>query len=309
MSNLTYSKGACWKNGKLQLNIEDRIVHTRRLRATEVVRDYSHVITEKGVTFSISGRKIYVELCEDSVGCSCPDIENRQLPCKHVFAAAVLWGDDDAIATHSDPFTPATPAAPPVELKRRWHGNKIRPQDVRLGQYFLLSDFVYSESATRNGVANLPPSFDCPEVEGMRGLCQHVLDPLVNEFGPLSIAFGYISDKLWEFWNGPQTSPPRRLHTFRPPQGGCGGAVDVLVHSRPNPEQAREILWWIKDNCSGVDRVILYPGSAILCVAWCAVSPRYHFKEWVFYKGAKGASYINARPIVNLSQASLFDLI
>lgn len=173
-------------------------------------------------------------------------------------------------------------------MERKWRPNP-RPQDIRVGKFFMLSDFLYSESAATIGIRNCP-LLRGDEVDGMKGLCSHILDPVVKEFGPLSITFGYISPELDQYAgsNRPEISA---LHRFHPNQGGIGGAADILVHS--HPENPRPVLNWIRDNCV-YDRLILFPGSPILCVAWTANKPRYECKEWIFPESGGLAEYVNA---------------
>ena len=172
-------------------------------------------------------------------------------------------------------------------FEQKWRP-KQRPQDVRVGKYFMLSDFLYSEDAVMSGVVNCPPSFSCPEIDGMRGLCAAILDPVVDEFGPVSVTFAYVSPQLWRKWNGKRAALIG-LHLFRPMQGGIGGAVDILVHSQEH--DPRTVLNWVRDNCV-YDRLILYPGSSILCVAWTDIEPRYECKEWTFDDSDR--LYVNA---------------
>lgn len=173
-------------------------------------------------------------------------------------------------------------------VERKWRP-RTRPQDVRVGRHFMLSDFLYSETAVERGIANCPSSWSGAEVKGLRGLCSHILDPVVDQFGPVSVTFGFCSLALWKYWY-PSQKTPVALHLFRPPQGGIGGAADILIHS--TPKDPRSVFNWIRANCV-YDRLIIYPGSAIICVAWTEVSPRYHAKEWVLVESGP-AQYVNA---------------
>lgn len=162
------------------------------------------------------------------------------------------------------------------------HMKSIRPQDVRVGEFFLLSDFLYSHEAVRDGIPNLPLAFDGDEVAGMRGLCQHILDPVVKQFGALSITYAYCSENYWWEKYGDRYVG-NDLHSYRLNRGGVGGAADILVHSqKDNPCQ---VIYWIRDNCE-FDRLILYKAPRpIICVAWTSVNPRYHAKEWRVVEG------------------------
>jgi hypothetical protein len=60
----------------------------------------------------------------------------------------------------------------------------------------MLSDFLYSEAAAKKGIANVPPTLDGMEVESIKKLCEHILDPVVDRFGAISITYGYVSPAL-----------------------------------------------------------------------------------------------------------------
>jgi hypothetical protein len=162
-------------------------------------------------------------------------------------------------------------------MEQKWRPTP-RPQDIRVGRYFMLSDFLYSEDAIIKGIPNCPVALDGMEVQGIRGLCEHILDPVVDKFGPLTITFGYVSPTLWRKWNG-QNALIEGLHVFRPTQGGSGGACDILVHR--HEDNPRPVYNWIRDNCI-YDRLIIFPGSKILCVGWTEIEPRKIANEWVF---------------------------
>jgi hypothetical protein len=126
---------------------------------------------------------------------------------------------------------------------RVWR-SPARPQNVRVGKHFMLSDFLYSETAVKKGIINFPP-FDGMEVESLRGLCANILDPVVDRFGALSITYGYSSPELH-----------KKIYAFRRPGvHNCVGAkgstlaaaADILVHSMQ--DKPREVLMWIKGNC------------------------------------------------------------
>lgn len=187
--------------------------------------------------------------------------------------------------------------------EKRWRSPN-RPQNTRTGKYFMLSDFLYSETAAQRGIANCP-ALDGKEVAAMRGLCEHILDPLVERFGPVSITFGYVSRELAiAIWPGQEWKSG--LHScYLPKQNGAtlGIAADVLVHSMEG--KPKEVLLWVKENCV-YDRLIAFPGSNIVCVAWTD-KPRYHCKEWVFASSGK-PTYQNAFPKREQTrQLGLFD--
>lgn len=292
---LTYTELAFWDNNakKLVLKCEENAdIKARRFRAKEVVETYEYTKTLYGALFM---RSLNVQLLPDRVGCSCPDIRNRLSPCKHIFAAAYLQGDLEAIlnepqiitTSHQKSGTNSTPQ------ERRWRSD-MRPQNVRLGKFFMLSDLLFSETAVTKGVANCPP-LDGKEVRALRELTAHILDPVVEKFGAVSITYGYVSPELHAKIYGPKDA--LGLHNCVPVKAKgatLAAAADILVHSAADwrQDEPRLVLNWIRDNCE-YDRLILYPGSAIVCTAW-ADKPRFECKEWIFPDSFGKALYVNA---------------
>ena len=58
---------------------------------------------------------------------------------------------------------------------------------VRLSASFFMRDFLYSEIANVQGIANLPDDPDLAIAAG-RCLCEHLLEPLQATFGRLAMA-------------------------------------------------------------------------------------------------------------------------
>jgi hypothetical protein len=140
----------------------------------------------------------------------------------------------------------------------------------------MLSDFLYSEAAAKKGIANVPPTFDGMEVESIKKLCENILDPVVDRFGAISITYGYVSPALHKA-TFPGSKPS--IHNCSPSGGAYLGAACDFQHHNTEVSH-RDILFWIADNCT-YDRLILYPGSTIICVAW-SDKPRSHCRQQVF---------------------------
>lgn len=75
-----------------------------------------------------------------------------------------------------------------------------RLSKTRLSKHFLLRDFLFSAEAAAAGQTNMPENWD-QVIKAGRELCERVLEPLIQQFGPLSITFGYQSrpliDRQW----------------------------------------------------------------------------------------------------------------
>jgi hypothetical protein len=260
--------------------------NARRFRAKEVVETYKYQIHDDRVVFG----GMTVMLTNEGVSCTCPDFTERGiklgLPCKHIFAAAFLKGDARCVTSESVRPSPSASTRATVDNTNRVWRNGDRPQNVRVGKHFMLSDFLYSETAVEKGIINFPP-FDGMEVESLRGLCAAILDPVVEQFGALSITYGYSCPELHR-----RIYPNRPLgihNCVAPGASTHGAAADILVHSMQ--DKPREVLLWIKATCA-YDRLILYPGSSIVCTAW-ANRPRRHAKEWVYLPNESKPQYID----------------
>jgi hypothetical protein len=252
----------------------------RRFRASEV---YDKALSEGNYDIALKHiGKYQVVLDSDGVSCTCEDFVNRRQPCKHIFAMAAILGDQEALLKQAPPPPLMQDESATIGKSsqspegKKWRGDD-RPQNVRVGKYFMLSDFLYSQTAVEKGIRNCPPLAG-REIDSLYGLCAAILDPVVEQFGPLSITYGYSCPELHAaIYSG--RSMPLGLHNCHPPGGAMLGiAADILVHSMA--DRPREMLSWIVNNCVH-DRLILYPGSNICCVAW-SDRPRYHAKEWIF---------------------------
>lgn len=75
--------------------------------------------------------------------------------------------------------------------------------DMKLSKHFCLKEFVRSATALKNGLDNMP---GMDEVERLRQLCIHVLEPLRERFGAIRITSGYRSYRVNDLVGGSRTS-------------------------------------------------------------------------------------------------------
>jgi hypothetical protein len=106
---------------------------------------------------------------------------------------------------------------------------------IRLSQSFFMRDFLFSEIAAIEGLANLP---DDPElaIAAGRGLCLNLLEPLQATFGRLAIRSAYRSPEVNEFGcrhrlSCASTEKNRARHTWdrRSADGRIGALTTVVV--------------------------------------------------------------------------------
>ena len=132
---------------------------------------------------------------------------------------------------------------------------------MRLSPHFLLSDFIGCNSVYTKGYQN--PFIDPTGGKLAEGkyLCDTLLEPILADFGPFSVSYGYISPSLSE-----------KIVTYMDPKEPSyhrwdkGAAADICVHgqvkSRAPVFLAHEI-----DQKYPYSRLITYSESPFLCVS------------------------------------------
>lgn len=161
----------------------------------------------------------------------------------------------------------------------------LDPTEVRLSDHFLLSDFLGCHSVYSKGLKNI--FIDPTGIRLLEGqhLCETLLEPLMNKYGPVSISYGYISPEL-----------SKKIVTYMNPNEPSyhrwdkGAAADVCIHSqimKTSPiATAHEI-----DETFPYSRMITYSESPFICLATQineGDEPRRAFYE-NRYLGKKGA--------------------
>lgn len=259
----TTTTTACWdaEKQKLQLKVtETDDIRGRKFRAKEVAETYEWMRTINGGTFNSS---LEVWLLPDCVGCTCQDMQNRKLPCKHVFAAAYLLGDAEALSHVAPTKSSSSRSAADPHRKRM----NLRPQDIRVGRYFLLSDFLFSDTALKEGIRNwldFESEYGIAVLQCMEILCERLLDPICDEFGRISVTRGYLGEQVYA-----RLYPRDKVnwikgalaHGFQATGGADiqihaweGTALELAKHIQRQPERYQ------------FDFIRTYPESPILCV-------------------------------------------
>ena len=112
------------------------------------------------------------------------------------------------------------------------------PETIRVSKNFALSDMVKSETAERLNVDNSPSDI---HLVNLTHLAIHILQPVRDQFGVITINSGYRSPALNAKVGGSKTS-----------QHCNGQAADFESFSTPNPDLAK----WIANNLE-FDQLIL----------------------------------------------------
>ena len=101
---------------------------------------------------------------------------------------------------------------------------------MKLSSNFSLSELTKSQTAERHGISNQPTE---EHTENLRLLCENVLQPVRDQFGPVMISSGYRSEILSE-----------KIGSSRKSQHCQGQAADFECHGHDN----MEVFNWIVDN-------------------------------------------------------------
>ena len=109
---------------------------------------------------------------------------------------------------------------------------------MQLSKNFSLNELTKSQTAIRLGITNVPSS---QEIFNLKNLCENVLQPVREQFGPIRISSGYRSPALNAKIGGSKTS-----------QHCNGEAADFESSRVSNPDLAR----WIAKNLE-FDQLIL----------------------------------------------------
>ncbi len=164
------------------------------------------------------------------------------------------------------------------------------PTKVRLSEHFLLSDFLGNHTVYTKGRPNLlaPDDPALPlKMANAKALCKHFLEPFLEQAGPLSISYGYITPLL-----------SSEIVTYQDPRKpshhrwDLGAACDIVSHEWVNydPEDdtdasapislAHEIL------TAGypISRLLTYSESPYMCVAISASEISANMPRKAFYE-------------------------
>jgi hypothetical protein len=128
---------------------------------------------------------------------------------------------------------------------------------ARLSNSFFMRDFLFSEIAAIEGMANLPDDPDLAIAAG-RGLCENLLEPLQATFGRLAIRSAYRSPEVNAFGcrnrlNCASNEKNLARHIWdRRSEDGMGALTSIVVPwlaDRMNSETGWQAMaWWIHDN-------------------------------------------------------------
>ena len=175
-------------------------------------------------------------------------------------------------------------------MKKNW---SVRTAEefsrTRLSQSFFMRDFLYSEIAAIEGMANLPDDPALAIAAG-RGLCEYLLEPLQATFGRLAIRSSYRSPEVNGFGCLHRlscASNQRNLarHTWdRRDKQGMGALATIVVPWLVERMDAgtpwKAMAWWIHDHLP-YSELQFFPRLGAFNIGWHEVPKRtiYSFIE------------------------------
>ena len=129
---------------------------------------------------------------------------------------------------------------------------------IRLSEHFFLREFLYSETAIKHGLINVPDDLDLAVEVGTR-LCAELLEPLQARFGRVHIRSAFRSCAVNGFGNELGLNCARNEANFadhiwdqRDSAGRMGATACVVLPEAADflsePGQWTQLAWWIHDN-------------------------------------------------------------
>lgn len=129
---------------------------------------------------------------------------------------------------------------------------------IRLSEHFFLREFLYSETAIKHGLINIPDQLDLAVETGSK-LCSELLEPLQKRFGRLHIRSAFRSCEVNALGNQLGLNCARNEANFadhiwdRLDSHGNKGATACVVIPRvadllKEPGQWVQLAWWMHDH-------------------------------------------------------------
>ena len=162
----------------------------------------------------------------------------------------------------------------------------------RLSKHFYMRDFMYSEINGFYGVKNVPND---PKLvlEHGRQFCAHLLDPLEETFGRISIRSGYRSKELNAYGNKnnlncARNNNPIECHIwdFQSGDQAVAGATIVVPWFADQYEQGRDwqdLAWWVHDHIP-YSEMWFFPKLAAFNLVWRPI-PHHTISSYIAPRG------------------------
>jgi len=148
---------------------------------------------------------------------------------------------------------------------------------VRLSESFFMREFLYSEIANFYGMQNFPDDPDLAITAGKQ-LCTHILEPLQEKFGRISIRSAFRSQAVNGFGNENKLNCSKNETDYaghiwdRLDKDGNMGAMACIVVNDfiPHYEQTgnwQALAWWIHDHLP-YSQMTFFPKLSAFNISW-----------------------------------------
>lgn len=172
----------------------------------------------------------------------------------------------------------------------------------RLSPHFIMKDFLYSTVASIEGVSNYPDDVVHVVASG-EALCNKVLEPVWDKFGPIAIPFGYVNRAVMK-----KIRPTANYRESRPhhwDRGTFGKEIyartDFILYSVLDGKEDRHkvaewmmnnldidlLLQWNKKGNEGYYCVTIGPKPRRVWLEWCERGVGWNGTNKKIYRGVK----------------------
>jgi hypothetical protein len=155
---------------------------------------------------------------------------------------------------------------------------------VRLSKHFCMREMLYSEVANFHGIPNIPEDPDLAIAAGSK-LCELVLEPICQAFGPIIVRSAYRSPTVNDFCakrlatHGTsyycfpnEYNRARHIWDLRDADGYMGATVTIVVPRYLDEwEQTRDykpLAWWLLDHVPDFSAVMFFPWQCAFNIGW-----------------------------------------
>lgn len=155
---------------------------------------------------------------------------------------------------------------------------------TRLSKNFFFRDFLHSEIAEVEGIANIP---DNPEVAiaAGRGLCENILEPIQASLGKISIRSAYRSSAINRIGNeknyncaSNEKNCARHIWDVKDRKGEIGATACIIVNSfidfYDKSGDWTALAWWVHDHIADYTDMTFYPQYAAFNITWSEGTPK-----------------------------------
>lgn len=160
---------------------------------------------------------------------------------------------------------------------------------IRLSRHFFMRDFLYSEIGAIHGIANIPDNPDLA-VQCGRRLCEDLLEPLLETFGPIHVRSAFRNAELNQFGNvhglncaSNQADRAGHIWDQADAAGSVGACACVVIpwfaDRYDQGRDWRDLGWWLHDHLA-YSEIRFFPRLCAFNLTWHD-SPKREIRTWI----------------------------